>query len=29
MIRRVFFDTNVLLDVLTARQPFFDDAAHL
>jgi len=29
MIPRVFFDTNILLDVLTQRQPFFDDAALL
>jgi len=29
MIRHVFFDTNILLDVLTERQPFFEDAALL
>lgn len=29
MSRRVFFDLNVLLDVLTCREPFFEDAAEL
>ncbi len=29
MIHRVFFDTNILLDVLTEREPFFDEAAQL
>lgn len=29
MIRRVFFDTNVLLDVLTDREPFVEAAAAL
>ena len=29
MTRRVFFDTNILLDVLTEREPFFDEAAAL
>lgn len=29
MTRRVFFDTNILLDVLTAREPFFDESAAL
>jgi len=29
MKRRIFFDTNVLLDVLTRREPFFDHAAAL
>ena len=28
-MKRVLFDTNVLLDALLAREPFVDDAAFL
>lgn len=29
MMRRIFFDTNILLDMLTEREPFFESAAAL